>query len=226
MENHGENPSNQDGDEPVELSIPDNAPTVSFDRQLGGKHTYIDFDYGEFQNEIQRIGLSTEDAQTLHIEIIPPKRHSYEGIYRFSYKTDENELEARDEEDHDSQENIEEIPNIEVALDHDVNEHLAHELKHAADHAEGLLKHDLRAKIGRVGLRANWIVVPSLAFAGASVAFSTNDVLSVPFAIANLVFTGVNIASGGAIIYGYISHPDEVRARRASKGALKVIKTA
>jgi hypothetical protein len=194
-------------------TIPETAPTVSFDRSLGKRFSFVGFNYGEFALQADRIGVDQETISDLRVQILPPSRTSTKGVYYVDYPKDAL----------DSEENLKLVPCIDVVMSNDVNKSLAHEMKHASDGDEGLLKFDTRYKIGEIAAKGHWLFVPGVAMSGFSLGLVMTGQPSLPVTVAGLGISALGVISSVGEHYGYATHPDEKRANEASKNPNKTI---
>lgn len=188
-------------------TVPDHAPIVAFDVELGKTHSSVDFDYAAYAEQAEQVGLSPEDAAALMIRVAKPPQGSITGYYR-----------PRSEN----------YPGfIYASMNDSVNKTLAHELQHAADDAEGKLISDLRHKVGMIGVRLSSTALGI--GTGALVTSIVSKIAELPPALESTLEYGspsALIASTalGAWIYGYHFNPHEMAARHAEARSIDVIK--
>lgn len=167
--------------------VPDGAPSVSFDIELGKKYSQVNFDYDEFSILADEYGMNAEDRTAIEINVTKPSRivgGSYYSIKR----------------------------QIKVGADKKVNNTFAHELKHASDDFEGKL---ITGKGYIIGSCAMLLFVPSAVISAASsITMNYSDFVRDHV---HLPVTGTHIGIMAVGLLGYRMHPIERRAFKAGR---------
>jgi hypothetical protein len=113
------------------LPSTDPMPIVTMDVKLGQQYSFIDFNYEQFNQEADRLGLSDEAKDKLSIGIKPRLPGGGNGgVYQPYAKS------------------------LYVRASNGVNKSLVHEMKHYADDEEGLIRLSPRHVMGKLGLLA------------------------------------------------------------------------
>ncbi|MGC1176575.1 MAG: hypothetical protein WA843_00750, partial [Candidatus Saccharimonadales bacterium] len=171
--------------------LSENAPIVSMDIRLGKKYKLVDFDYDEFSQEANRLGLSEEDVAGTPISI---EKKGLLNIRKGFYDMDGDK-------------------GIRVKASRKVNSVLVHEVKHKADDSKGLIEKGMSYRVGRAGLVVgNKLGVPTGVAAGIAAGAGSKT--------AEHFITGPYPIAMGALAVaaaGYVFHPPERRAKRAAK---------
>lgn len=169
-------------------SVPEHAPTVVFDVNLGKEYEYVDFDYDAFADQATQLGLSNEAAQDLTITVSAGVSKQDRGYY------DDDEyaitLRARNYRD----------------------DTLTHELQHAADSKNGYPRNNFRKKVGNAAVRPLRLCFPVScgAVVVRAVGGQTGEI------IANFSLVSA-LTIGATALWGHLLHPLERRARKAEK---------
>ncbi len=170
--------------------IPENAPTVSMDINLGKKYKSVDFDYAAYDKASDAIGLSENGRSQQHIHVTGPGRSLVNGVHSG--------------EGH--------LISVKPRRDDKANNTLRHEMKHAADYENWLYRG--KDPMYRAGLVAGKLIVPYTVLLAAS---AVGSVAGVPGA--KETFDSALLGSP-AVSYpslaGYYFHPKEVGARNAA----------
>lgn len=195
-------------------TIPENAPTVMMDVNLGKKFGHVEFDYDEFGKLADEIGV--RDAGELKITLtdeIKRWRQPDSGIQVGEYSPKLNWI------------------TLAVDSSKSVNKNLSHELQHAADHAsdpeEELRNSEVRERstkifklLGKVAMGVSSTVV-ALRLLGPETA---NDVARNPALMTGLGGSWAAMKLGPLAAWRF--NPSEIRARKSERkhGNSKVIK--
>jgi hypothetical protein len=172
--------------------IPNNAPTVVMDIRLGEKYDHVGFDYGAYSRLAERLGIAESGSSDLNIHITSALK-----IIDGSYYPEERTV------------TLKAIPGL-------INKNLTHELQHAADHYSGTLKRDIRFYVGNIAAYFSLpLAAASVASAPAAV-YAENNSNHLLVTSYCSVFAATMIASVSTL-YGYTLHPNERRARNASR---------
>jgi hypothetical protein len=168
-------------------TIPNNAPAVSFDTALGQQHGYVDFDYSTFSHLAHQLGLEDSAIGELDIQVVPKISPGVRG----SYCNGEIQIKAGEK----------------------ANRALVHELSHAADDAKGECGSEVRNLVGDRAMTLTSINSPLIIGSHAMQVAIDHDI---PRIMYNTTFiTGLVLAA--AAFWGYMLHPDEVRARKSER---------
>lgn len=175
----------------------DDLPSVSFDIKLGEEYESVGFDVDKFRALADEYGMDVQARKDVSINITSRKSRRYQGYYMPSKK---------------------EICIVNLKKDHKTNETFAHELKHAADDAEGILEVQPRRYIaGKLALAAaNYITAGVITFDVASIFHQFPQAASYCVASAPVL-------NMSAAIIGYRLHPSERRAFGTKKQARDII---
>lgn len=161
-----------------------NLPHVSFDIRLGKKVQYIDFNYSDYKRSAEALGLTGDDFSKTTV-LVRPNHYRNKGGYHKGNKS------------------------IDVSLDHNVNTHLVHEMKHAADDSEKKLGYTAVTAMVNLACASN---LPT------SILFSANNLAG--GLLGESGFTGPIGWTFAASYIGtgvYFLRPTEIRARRAAR---------
>jgi hypothetical protein len=188
------NPTGSQAPAPVPPYILDEAaPLVLMDTRLGKKHSNVDFDYEAFMwRAVTYHDMSDENITKLSLYIKPSRRFTFGG--RANYLPGANDI------------------TIKARKQQTANKSLRHELKHAADDADGLLKANVRYIVGKLAIYP--LVVTELAMLLGVIAELENVRLPV---VAKDVAIGSFCATAASVVGGYTFHPMERRARKAAR---------
>lgn len=173
---------------------PADMPRVWMDTGLGKKYNYVDFDYAAYDRAAEEVGIPRDD-RALEFGVARSL-----GLGNRGYYTTDKTLCVR--------------------AGRDVNKSAVHEMTHAADEANDILGDSgtIRYELGNMG---NFGIIPSgLVTLGSEIANRILTEHPLLFELTNEasmfgLFTTVTL--GGLAVWGYVMHPDEIRARRAGR---------
>jgi hypothetical protein len=166
-------------------------PVVSVDIGMGKKFRDVSFDYEAFEREADRMGMPIEASSALTIKL--PGIRFFKSS-RGSYSPRKSLIEAG------------------INRQKQANKTLRHELRHAADDANGSLEIDARHVIGSLATRIGGPVGNGYMLGQATELLGKH-----PFLVDSLPYRSTFIVLGGLSVWGYVFHPMERRARKSAR---------
>ena len=176
----------------------DGSPTISVDASLGKRFKKIDFDYEAFDKEADRLGMPLESRSNLSIAI---GDRGSGNFYNPNTRTINIEAGAR------------------------AHKAFVHELQHATDDTNDILKEDTRFKAGNFGRKTAIYSAPVSAMNAGAAWLAPIGVRQELLPI-NIAITTAVGSIALMYLFGYYRHPLELKARKAEAESMSRIVSA